>query len=75
MSRGRPNLTSGGCSEMTSRGRPNLKFKGRPWEVDLRRPEDVLRISPRGYLEYSNLDVPAFSVTFLSELIPLTKSV
>ena len=43
--------------EMTSRGRLNLMFKGRPWEVDSGRPQDVLRTSPRGPSEYSNLDV------------------
>ena len=56
----RPNLTSWGRPEMTSRGRLNLTFKGRRWEVDSGCPQDVLRTSPRGPSEYSNLDVPAF---------------
>ena len=38
-------------------GRLNLTFKGRPWEVDSGRPQDVLRTSPRGPSEYSNVDV------------------
>ena len=33
---------------MTPRGRPNLTFKGRPWEVDSGRPQDVLTTSSRG---------------------------
>ena len=71
----RLNLTSWGCPEMMSRGRPNLTFKGRPSEVDSGHPQDVLRTAPRGSSEYSNLDIPAFFVTFLSELIWLTKSI
>ena len=74
-SRGRLNLTSWGPLGMTSRGRPNLTFKGRPSEVDSGHPQDVLRTAPRGSSEYSNLDIPAFFVTFLSELIWLTKSI
>ena len=66
-SRGRPNIMSW--------ERPNLTFKGRPWEVDSRRPQNVLRTSLRGSSEYSNLDVPVFFVTFLSEIIRLTKSI
>ena len=54
---------------MASRGRPNLFFKGRPWEVDSGRPQDVFRTSRRGPSECSNLDVPKFVLTFLSELI------
>ena len=38
----------GGRPEMTSRGRLNLTFKGRPWEVDSRCSQDVLRTSHRG---------------------------
>ena len=34
--------------------------RGRLWDVDSRCLQDVLRTSPRGPLEYSNLDVPAF---------------
>ena len=60
---------------MTSRGRLNLTFKGRPSEVDSGRPQDVLGTSLRGFSEYSNLDVAAFFVTFLSEIIRLTKSI
>ena len=59
---------------MTSRGRPNLTLKGRPWEVDSGRAQDVLRTLPSESSEYSNLDVPAFFVIFVSELIRLTKS-
>ena len=66
-SRGRPNLTSW--------RRPNLTFKGRPWEVVSGRPQEVLRTSPRGPSKHSNLDVPKFLLTFLSELIRLTKSI
>ena len=72
---GRPNIASWGRPEMMSRGCPNLTLKGLPWEVDSRRPQDVLRTSLRGSSEYSNLDVPVFFVTFLSELIRLTKSI
>ena len=46
--------------EMTSMGRLNLTFQGRPWEVDSGRPQDVLRTSPRGPSEYSNLDIQKF---------------
>ena len=66
-SRGRPNLTSW--------RRPNLTFKGHPWEVVSGRPQEVLRTSPRGPSKHSNLDVPKFFLTFLSELIRLTKSI
>ena len=72
---GRPDLTSWERPEMTSRGRPNLTLKGRPWEVESGHPQDVLRTSPRGPSKYSNLDVPTFFLTFLSELIRLTKSI
>ena len=65
-SRGRPNLTSWGRPEMTSRGRLNLTFKGRPWEVDSGRPLEDLQ-STQTWM--SN-----FFLTFLSELIRLTKS-
>ena len=83
LSRGRPYLTSwgrlyltsSGRPEMTSRGRPDLTFKRRPSEGDLGRPQDVFRMFPRGPLEYSNLDVPIFFFTFLSELIRLTNSI
>ena len=75
LSRGRPDLTSRGRPNLTFWVCPNLTFKGRPWEVDFGRPQDVLRTSPRGSSECSNLDVPAFSVTLLSELIRLTKSI
>ena len=33
--------------EIKSWGLPNLTSKGRPWEVDLGRRQDVLRTSPR----------------------------
>ena len=52
-----PNLTSWGRPEMRSRGRLNLTFKWRPWEVDSGRPQEVLRTTPRGPSEYSNLDI------------------
>ena len=38
-------------------GHLNPTFKGRPWEVDSGRPQNVLRTSPRGPWEYSNLNV------------------
>ena len=67
---------------MMSMGRPNLTFEGRPWEVDPRRPQDVLRTSPRrpwkhvlGTMWVYLLDVPKFIFTFPSELIRLTKSI
>ena len=60
---------------MTSTGRPNLMFERRRLEVDLGRPQDVLRSSPRGPSEHSNLDVPKFLLNFLSDLIRLTKSI
>ena len=66
---------SRGHPDMTSTGRPNLMFKRRRWEVDLGRPQDVLRSSPRGPSEHSNLDVPKFLLNFLSDLIRLTKSI
>ena len=56
-SRQRPNLTSWGRPEMLSRGLLTLTFKGRPWEVDSGHPQDVVRTSPRGPWEYSELDV------------------
>ena len=52
-----------------------LMFNGHPWEVDSGRPQDILRTSPRGFSKYSNLDVPTFFSTFLSELIRLTISI
>ena len=61
--------------EMTSRECPNLTFKERPWDVDLGRPQVVFGTSPRRPLEYSSLDVPKCLLTFLSELICLTKSI
>ena len=71
-SRWRLDLTSWGRSNVTSWGRANLTFKGRSQEVDSGCPQDVLRTSPKGSPEYSSLDVPAFFVNFLSELIRLT---
>ena len=50
----------GGSPEMTSRGCFYLAIKGRPWEVDLGSPQEVLRTSPRGPSDYSKLDVPNF---------------
>ena len=67
-----------GRPEMPSRGRPNLTFKGRPWEIDSGHPQDVLRTSPRGSSEYSNLDVAAFFRTFFQALFDwsnLSKSI
>ena len=46
---------------MTSRGCSNLLLKGLPVKVDSGRPQDVLRTSLRGPLEYSNMDVPIFN--------------
>ena len=82
-SRGSPPPTSPGGPlkilfdrpDLTSRGRPNPTFKGRLWEVDSGRPQYVFRTSPRRPSEYSNLDVPKFFLTFLSEVIRLTKSI
>ena len=67
-SQGRPNLTSWGRPEMTSKARLNLAFKGRRWEVDLGRPQYVLRTSPRGPWEYSNLDSKFFLKFFFQNL-------
>ena len=69
-SRGRPDLTSWGHPEMTSTGRLNLMFKGRPWEVDSRRPQDVLRT----FVQSTQTWISKFFLTFLSEIIRLTKS-
>ena len=60
-SRGSPNLTSWGSLKMTSRGHPDLTLKGCPWEVNSGSPQDVVRT--------------IFFLTFLSELIRLTKSI
>ena len=57
----RPDLTSRGRPNLSSRGRRNLMFKGRTWEVDSRRPQDVLSMSLKGTSEYSNLDISFFS--------------
>ena len=65
-SRGRPDLTSGGRPNLTSRGRLNLTFKWRSWEVDSGRPlEDP---------ESTQTWMSNFFLTFLSQLIRLTKS-
>ena len=48
----RLDLTSRGRLEMTSRRGPNLMFKGRPWQVDLGRPQDVIRTSYRGHSKH-----------------------
>ena len=74
-SRGRPDLTSLGRPKMASRGRPNLTYKERPREVDSGRPQDVLRTFPRGPSKHPHLDVPKFLLSFLLELIRLTKSI
>ena len=74
-SRRRLDLTSQRRSNLTSWGRPNLTFKGRAWEVDSGCPQNVLKVSPRGPSEYSNLDVQNFFLTFLSELVRLTESI
>ena len=67
---------------MTSRECPNLSSKGRPWEVDSGRPQDVLRASSRGHSKHvfgtmcdHLLDAPKFIFIFLSELIRSTKSI
>ena len=63
---GHPNLTFWEHPEMMSRGRLNLTFKGHRWEDDLGRPLEDLQ-STQTWM--SN-----FFLTFLSELIRLTKS-
>ena len=62
-SRGSPNLTSWGSLKMTSRGHPDLTLKGCPLEVSSGSPQDVVRT------------IFFFFLTFLSELIRLTKSI
>ena len=77
-SRGCHNLTLWGHPESTSRGSANLTLKRRPREADSRRLQDVLRTSPRGSSEYSNLDVAAFFRTFFQALFDwsnLSKSI
>ena len=59
-------------------------FKGRPWQVDLGRPQDAIRASYRGHSKHflaimwgHHLDISNFFLfffTFLLELILLTKS-
>ena len=58
--RGRPNLIFCGRSEITSRGGPNRTFKGCPWKVNSRPPQDVHRTPTRVPAEHSNLDVHFF---------------
>ena len=59
----------------------NLTSKGRPWEVESGRPQNIIRTSPKGPSKHvfgtmwgHLLHVPKFLFTFLSELIRLTKS-
>ena len=67
-----PNLTSLGCPHlkswgrpgMKSRGRRNLTFKGRSWEVDLGRPQDVFKTSPRGSSKHPQTSDPKISFNF-----------
>ena len=68
----RLDLTSRGRLEMTSRRGPNLMFKGRPWQVDLGRPQDVIRTSYRGHSKHFlatmwdyQLDISNFFAFFL----------
>ena len=68
----RLDLTSRGRLEMTSRRGPNLMFKGRPWQVDLGRPQDVIRTSYRGHSKHFlakmwdyQLDISNFFFFFL----------
>ena len=56
--------------------RPKLRFKGRPWEGNLGRSQDVLWIFPRepskhvlGTIWGHQMDVPKCLFTFLSEVI------
>ena len=73
-SRRRLNRTSWGRPEMTPRGHPNLTFEGRRYKVGLGRPQGFLSTFLRRPSEYPNLDVQFCFLTFLSELIPWTKS-
>ena len=57
--------------ELTSQVRPEMKFRRRPNLTS----KDFPRTSPRGPSEYSNLDAAKFILTFLSEIIRLTKSI
>ena len=61
--------------DATSRGRADLKFKRCLWDVNSWRFLEVLRTSPRGPSKHSNVDAQKFLLTFLSDLIRLTKSV
>ena len=70
-----PIWPSWGRPDLTSREHPNVTFTRRPWEVDSGSPLEVLRMSPRRPSKHSNLDVPKCLLTFLSELIWLTKSI
>ena len=69
LSQGRLNLTSWGRTKMTSRGHSNVTFKGRTWEVDSGRSQDVLRTSPRGPYEYSNMSQILFKLFFKTNSI------
>ena len=62
-------------------GSPEMTSKGRLWEVDSGRPQNVLRTPPRGPSKHvfgtmcgHLFDVPKCLFTFFSELIRLTKS-
>ena len=60
---------------MKSRGHPNLAFKGRTWDADSGRSQDVLMTSPRGPSDYSNLDVPTYLGCPSSDHIRLVKCI
>ena len=54
------NLMPRGSPSLTSRERPNLTFKGRPWEVDLGRSQDV----PQRTYRVLKLKCPKICLTF-----------
>ena len=74
-SQARINLTSWGSPETTSKERTNLTSRNVPGRLIRGEPRTFSRRPPRGPSKHSNLDVPRFLLTFLSELIRLTKSI
>ena len=55
--------------------RPNLTLKGRSWEVDSGRPQDVLRTSLEDLQSTQTWIFQNFFLAFLLERIRLTKSI
>ena len=53
---GTPQSDVWGRSEMTSKGLAKLTFKGRHWEIDLVRSQDVLRTSTKRTFRVLKLD-------------------